>query len=247
MVCAGRVCGVRTDPPVRSQPSNRLLSSQQRRCQPNLNPPSAKKGEGGSGSPEKCGMPVLARSRDLIAASGRPVTVIEGLRTNESRVTPKSPNLPGLWAGCRRWPRIRGPAVESPWQELTRHIECGFHSECNPQGAPSVLGTSRAGRLPCPRDEGNSGIAANSRERQVPGSVGSVVPSSHGRTGCGSQHGLGTEQALNERVESFGLRLGGTAISSGSRGRCGCCRRGCGLRHRRRLRQEEANCANRDA
>jgi hypothetical protein len=70
--------------------------------------------------------------------------------------------------------------VENSWQELAPHIKCGFHSEGNPQGVPSVLGTSRAAWLPCPRHEGNSGITANSRERQAPSSV---VPSSHNRAG----------------------------------------------------------------
>ena len=70
--------------------------------------------------------------------------------------------------------------MQNPWKELTPHIKCGFHSEGNPQGVPSVLGTSRAGRLPCPRNEGYSDITANSRVRKAPGSV---VPSSHDRAG----------------------------------------------------------------
>jgi len=70
--------------------------------------------------------------------------------------------------------------VEDSWQKLTAHIQCGFRTQGNAQGAPSILGASRAGRLPCPRNEGYSDITANSRVRKAPGSV---VPSSHDRAG----------------------------------------------------------------
>src|SRR5215471_12523407 len=78
----------------------------------------------------------------------------------------------GAWR--RRWLLIRRPAAENFWQKLTAHIKGGFRTQGNAQGAPGILGASRARRLPCPRNEGYSDITANSRVRQAPGSV---VPS----------------------------------------------------------------------